>query len=257
VVTIPLKIGKKIKYIRAYKQGAEAFNAAKRTGSARKYEEAAQHFARSHSIFPDSTGPLLNEVVSQIRAEKLKADGDLTTVIPKLEEYVEVSRAPAKKRYKTLSQLYLKDGQIGNTISLLQDARERFPGDSEFRTDLLNAYSRAGQAKKAIAEYRELVKRNSYDAGYRSQYGAVLVEAGRYEEGISQLQRARELGGDNWERDKKNVQGPLRGLFPNRKCRPTKRRSALRRSRKRTHTAIDSREWAGTVPSLFRKASLR
>jgi tetratricopeptide (TPR) repeat protein len=58
---------------------------------------------------------------------------------------------------------------------------------------LLNAYNRAGQTEKAMAEYQEQIEENPNNVTYRYNYGSLLLNAERYDDAIEQLKKAVEL----------------------------------------------------------------
>jgi tetratricopeptide (TPR) repeat protein len=62
---------------------------------------------------------------------------------------------------------------------------------------LLNAYNRAGQTEKAMAEYQQQIEKNPENPTYRYNYGSMLLNANRYDEAIEQLTEATELEPDN------------------------------------------------------------
>ena len=95
-------------------------------------------------------------------------------------------------------QLYYKGTAVQDTIvqsgtaSLSADLSTEAPL-AQLEGRLLNAYNRAGQTQKAMAEYRKQIEANPNNATYRYNYGSMLLNADRYEDAIEQLKKATEL----------------------------------------------------------------
>jgi len=64
---------------------------------------------------------------------------------------------------------------------------------------LLNAYNKAGETEKAMAEYRQQIEDNPDNVTYRYNYGSLLLNAERYDEAVEQLEKAVEIDPRNVE----------------------------------------------------------
>jgi tetratricopeptide (TPR) repeat protein len=113
-------------YIQEYQKGAKAFNTARRSQSRDAFLRAASYFGAAGVTQPDSTGPILNEAFSRLRAARLqeedKVASEMSTVIPILERYIEKEDRPSKDAYTILSQLYLQNEQYSRALTLTKQA---------------------------------------------------------------------------------------------------------------------------------------
>jgi tetratricopeptide (TPR) repeat protein len=95
-------------------------------------------------------------------------------------------------------QLFYKGSSVADTTvqkgaaSLSANLSEEAPL-AQLEGRLLNAYNRAGQTQKAMAEYREQIEENPNNVTYRYNYGSMLLNADRFDEAIEQLRKAVEL----------------------------------------------------------------
>jgi len=117
---------RELQFIQEYQKGADTFNEARRSQSRDQFMRAAAFFGAAGAIQPDSTGPILNEAFSRLRAARLSESGNMTeemsTVIPILERYIEKEDQPTKNAYTILSQLYLQNEQPEQTIEVTERA---------------------------------------------------------------------------------------------------------------------------------------
>lgn len=104
-------------------RGASAFQRARKSADPDAYRQAAAHFGGAAATFPDSSGALLNEAFARLNMERLKDDGEMSNVIPVLEQYIEGAETPDKNAYDILSALYLQNGEHQKAIDLLEEAR--------------------------------------------------------------------------------------------------------------------------------------
>jgi len=113
-------------FIQEYQKGAKAFNAARRSQSRDAFLRAASYFGAAGATQPDSTGPILNEAFSRLRAARLQEEdrvaSEMNTVIPVLERYIEKEDRPTKDAYTILSQLYLQNEQYSRALTLTKQA---------------------------------------------------------------------------------------------------------------------------------------
>ncbi len=82
-------------------------------------------------------------------------------------------------------------------MTYLEGAQTRFPDDEDIQTMLLNAYTLSGQTDQAIARYERVVEQQPTNPTFRYNYGALLLQAERYDEAIEQLTEATRLAPDN------------------------------------------------------------
>lgn len=104
-------------------RGAAVFQQGRKTADPNTYQQAAAHFGAAAATFPDSSGALLNEAFARLNMERLKEDGQMSSVIPILEQYVERAETPEKNAYDILSALYLQNEDHQKAIDLLEQAR--------------------------------------------------------------------------------------------------------------------------------------
>ena len=87
--------------------------------------------------------------------------------------------------------------QATEAVEHMENIAARFSGNEDVEVTLLNAYARAGQTDRAIERYETSIKRLPIDPIVRYNYGALLLQAQRYDDAITQLERATELDATN------------------------------------------------------------
>lgn len=178
-------------YIKQMQSGIDAFNIARESGDTTAYRTAASFFGGAATLEPDSAEAHLNEAFARLNTgQRQEAIGPLDTYISKADS---VGETP----YTILGQLYLTDNRTEDAISLLRDATQQYPDNSELQALLLNAFNRTDDKEQAMAAYREQIERNPNNAQFRYNYGSLLLSTERYDEAIEQLQRAADLDSDN------------------------------------------------------------
>ncbi len=171
-------------YDREIGRGEIAYNRANKNESQELYRRSISFFGAAGAVRPDSARPVLNEAFARLRVSQRKE------VVPILEQYVERADTAAKKAYKVLGQLYLETDQPQQAVELLGQAVHTHPSDQELQSLRLSAYNRSGNAGQALKTYREQIAEKPNVATYRYNYGALLLEAERYADAISQLEKA-------------------------------------------------------------------
>ncbi len=111
-------------YTQQVQQGAKMFRKAQRTSDSSSFRRAAAHFGAASSTQPDSASVIFNEAVALLNMEQMKQGGTMNNAVPVLEEYIEKAKNPDKNAYNILSSLYMRNEQMGEAISLLEEARK-------------------------------------------------------------------------------------------------------------------------------------
>ena len=85
---------------------------------------------------------------------------------------------------------HLREGRTDLAIEAFKDAVRKDKKNSYFHKGLGQAYSAAGQFKKAVDAFEKALDLNPYYVDVRNDLGTALILAGRREEGLDQLLRA-------------------------------------------------------------------
>ena len=155
-------------------------------------EVASALLRSSIQLLPDSAQGHYNLGIAQIQA------GNSEGAIAPLQRSVEIDPNPTAYYYLGRSQL-LSD-QATDALATYEAGAAAFPEDENLRTALLDAYVRTGQTDRAITQYQEALtaaEGSEAEALLRYNYGSLLLQAERYDEALTQLQRAVELNPDN------------------------------------------------------------
>ena len=152
--------------------------------------DAIGYFQRSTQLVPDSSQGYLGLGLANLRT------GDAAQALAPLERGVEVAPDDPILAYYYGRALVLSD-RPSDAVTFLEGAQSRFPEDEDVQTMLLNAYTLAGQTDQAIDRYAAVVEQQPTNPTYRYNYGALLLQAERYDEAVEQLTEATRLAPDN------------------------------------------------------------
>ena len=151
---------------------------------------AADLFEVGTMAVPDSVQGYYGLGLARLRA------ADAAAAVDPLRRAVELSPDdPGPTLYYGRALLF--SDQATEAVDVLETASARFPDDQDLETTLLNAYARSGQTDRAITRYETSIGRLPTDPVVRYNYGALLLQAQRYDEAIEQLERATELDATN------------------------------------------------------------
>lgn len=178
-------------YYSQMQSGIDAFNVARESGDSTAYRRAASFFGGAATLEPDSVEASLNEAFARLNI------GQRQEAITPLETYVTKADSVGETPYTILGQLYLTSERTEDAISLLRDATQQYPDNTELQSLLLNAFNRTDDKERAMAAYREQIEKNPTNPQFRYNYGSLLLSAEQYDMAIEQLQRASELDSDN------------------------------------------------------------
>ena len=171
-------------YVREFDLGSKAFNRGRDDRD--EYHAAAAYFNNATKIFPDSTGPYVNQAYSLINA------GETTGAIEPFEAAIERGDDDPQT-YIFLADLYRQNDRANEAVSLLETASNMFPDNVDIQAQLLNAYQASGQVDRAMQKYEEAVARDPNNKLYQYNYGSMLLQEERYDEAVEHLSEAVEL----------------------------------------------------------------
>ncbi len=153
--------------------------------------DATALFQTAVDLQPDSMQGYYGLGLAQLRA------GNTSEAIAPLRRAVDLAPDDVNSAIYLGRALMLTD-QNTEAVTVLEGAATRFPDDSDIQTALLNAYARSGDTEGAIARYETAVQgAGAEDPIVRYNYGALLLNAGRYDEAIVQLDEAVRLNPEN------------------------------------------------------------
>lgn len=153
--------------------------------------DAVALFQTAADVQPDSMQGPFGLGLAYLRA------GDAAAAVAPLRQSSELSPDDALSAVYYSRALLLSD-QGAEAVNVLEAASERFPDDADIQTSLLNAYARSGNTDRAIEQYEVAIQgAGAEDPVVRYNYGALLLNAGRYDEAIEQLDEAVRLNPEN------------------------------------------------------------
>lgn len=164
-----------------FQRGIQAFNRGRNDDS--QFLVAARYFNTAGVIMPDSSGAYVNEAYAYMNA------GQPENAIEPFENAIATGDTEAET-YRFLAQLYATNDRTDEAVALLEKAATMYPEDVDIQTELLNAYQMTGQIDKALERYGSAVEREPSNALFRYNYGSLLIQVGRYNEAIAQLEEA-------------------------------------------------------------------
>lgn len=153
--------------------------------------DAVALFQTAVDVQPDSMQGYFGLGLAQLRA------GDSAAAVAPLRRAVEIAPDDATSTVYLGRALLLSD-QGSEAITVLEAGAGRFPDDADIQTTLLNAYAQSGDTDRALAQYeRSIAGPGANDPVVRYNYGALLLNAGRYDDAIAQLEIATDLNPEN------------------------------------------------------------
>lgn len=171
-------------YYKEFDLGSKAFNRGRDDESA--YGLAAAYFGNAARIYPDSTGPYVNQAYSLINA------GQMEDAIAPFEAATNLGDNDPQT-YVFLADLYRQNERAGEAVTLLEKASEMFPDNTDIQAQLLNAYQASGQIDRAMQKYEEAVASDPANKLYQYNYGSMLLQAEMFDKAIEHLTKAVEL----------------------------------------------------------------
>ncbi len=153
--------------------------------------DASNLFQTSIDLQPDSMQGYFGLGLAELRA------GNASEAVAPLRRAVEIDPTDATASVYLGRALLLSD-QNSEAVTVLEEAAGRFPDDADIQTSLLNAYARSGDTDRALEQYeRSIQGAGAEDPVVRYNYGALLLNAGRFDEAIEQLNEAVRLNPEN------------------------------------------------------------
>ncbi len=151
---------------------------------------AVPYLEAANELSPDSTQGYLSLGLAYFRT------GDMARAVAPLERAAQINSNDPTLAYYYGRALLLAD-RGSEAVTALEAAQATFPDDEDIRTMLLNAYTRTGQTEQALERYAAEARTQSTNPVIRYNYGALLLEAERYDEAIVELKAATELDPTN------------------------------------------------------------
>lgn len=96
--------------------------------------------------------------------------------------------APSAELYRDKAALYWTEAQYGRkSREILNEGLEKYPGDRIMTMYLVNSWLMEGKTARAATIMNDYLRAHPDDMEARERYGQMLVEAGRYADGLDQL----------------------------------------------------------------------
>jgi tetratricopeptide (TPR) repeat protein len=108
------------------------------------------------------------------------------------EKYIDMADSVETRDYLLLGQYYERSKKPQKAVSVLEDAKNKYPDSTRVVEMLADAYSNAGQTDKSVDLVRELVQQEPNNPRYRLSLGtqiykAVLQLQDKYNKNMDQL----------------------------------------------------------------------
>jgi tetratricopeptide (TPR) repeat protein len=170
------------------------------------YDRSITAFEYAVRLQPDSASTYKNLAFVYMNA------GKYDDAIPALEKLIEKDNSV--DGYKFLGEIYYNKGAVerseyettqnvedsvqaqeyfNKTIALLEEARQKYPGDSEILLTLSNSYIAANKIDVAMDAFKTGVEQEPENKYYRYNYGVLLLGANDYEGAVEQFREAIEI----------------------------------------------------------------
>ncbi len=199
----------RIKWITEFNLGIEAFNNARTPPADALMDEnayfmqSARHFQASSIVAPDSMGSYINWAFALLGA------GADSLAIEPLTLALEWGE-PDMEVFDYLSRIYISRNRPAEAVPVLEKGTEAFPESEDLQNRLLNAYVTSNQIDRAVERYGQALERyeqalrdDSLDPDTKNEinriytiylynHGSLLLQSGRHEEAIEQLEKTLE-----------------------------------------------------------------
>jgi tetratricopeptide (TPR) repeat protein len=132
---------------------------------------AVSHLNNATIIQPDSS--LSFEVLAQVNNMR-EEYGEAAEA---QERVIEINSNPQAKSYLVLAQYYRLDDQPKKAIEVLENAKEKFPSNTQLVEVLADSYSQMGESEKAIETVERLVGVDPENPQYRLSLGTQIYQS--------------------------------------------------------------------------------
>ncbi|MFZ5428441.1 MAG: tetratricopeptide repeat protein [Thermodesulfobacteriota bacterium] len=119
--------------------------------------------------------------------QDLSRRGQVKDAVTALEKLLEIEQTP--ELYRDLANLHWGLGDPGKTREILKEGIARFPGEKVLHFYMANSYVLQRQYDEAAAVLAQYLANNPKDTAASQELGAVLVEAGRFQDALDFLSR--------------------------------------------------------------------
>ena len=151
---------------------------------------AIPYLEAANELAPDSSQGYYSLGLVYIQA------GEAARAVAPLERATELDPDDPTTVYYYGRALLLAD-RGSEAVTVLEAAQAKFPDDENIQTILLNAYTSTGQTDQALERYAQAAQAQADDPIIRYNYGALLLEAERFDEAIVELTAASQLDPTN------------------------------------------------------------
>jgi len=134
---------------------------------------------------------------ARLEAQALRQTGKPDEAVSLLQDYVR--QQPDKpEAYVALAQIYLDTKRGGDAVKTLQDAQQKFPGDTTIPFELGAVLDKQKRFADAESAFRQVLSKDPEHAPALNYLGYMLAERGeRLDESVDFLKKALEIEPDN------------------------------------------------------------
>jgi tetratricopeptide (TPR) repeat protein len=157
----------------------------------KRYSRAVELAQQARARYPDDLR------LAALQAQALRQSGKVEQGLTLLEGVVR-THVDDPAAYITLGRLYLDADRQPQAIKLLQEAQQKFPGNTSIAFELGAAFDHGSRFVDAEAAFRSVLAREPDNAAALNYLGYMLAERGeRLDESVTYLKKALELEPDN------------------------------------------------------------
>ncbi len=193
---------KKYYWANNFNKGVSYFQKANKTSAEDSskvfYDKSIEAFETAVKIAPDSVDSYKNLAFVYL------ASGQNDKAVPHLKKVIEKTKS--EDAYRFLGEIYYNKGKelvstdekeamkyFDMTISLLEEAKQLYPANTDILQILSNAYISSHRADMAIDKFKEGIEKDPKNKYYRYNYGVLLLGKNDFAAAEEQFKKAIEI----------------------------------------------------------------
>ena len=169
--------------------------------SSKKYRQAVETYKKAVSKSPDKPELYFKLALAEAMADDYKSATDNCDILSaKFPNYVKENLTLIAPIYAKYAKNLMESGDMGNSISFYEKARNIYPDNSEYSFELARIYKDSGEDKKAVELYEKLIATEPENTDYKLDLAALYIKMGNpelaiefYENAISSGKQSPEL----------------------------------------------------------------
>lgn len=157
------------------------------------YDQAARKFSKALELKPDDFAAFSNLSKALIRQGKLDEAAQMTEKIEKEAVPNSFSASVLLENYNTLGMSYAQKGEYAKSALFLRKSLEITPSNADTRANFGFMLHQAGKTEEGIKELQESLRQNPGKAETHNMLGMIYLSQGKQTEAIAEFEKAVEL----------------------------------------------------------------